>query len=747
MVRITRKLPDRMTISELESQRAGAISPQEAARAAAAPYAALSDMADSAGRAVSIVREHEKRLEEKENRRKTQLAEMKLKLAWTEHKNDPDWQEQTIEEGIPTQQTMRERWTERKESAQAIVETITDEEERAKFQEIFDVAIAGANLDAASLELQRREQTDSEITWDMTRIAANNQDWPMVDELLSEMLDSNYITQPQFDSETRRYDAERTTAEASAVLDGYRDAQMLGEDEATAAYELLVKNPHPDEDTQAKIIAGASQLNAQFARTRSAEKDRVIGDEIFGEQEWVEVLRAGEDVDLKALRHAGLFSDDPVRNNQTYNRLRDEQLRIQDSVSTGIDARAMWDAGEPFPNTKPYMEAVEGLVNNLLIEEGVPPEIYDEAKAQIYFGTRLIGQRDSEYFEIALKDPDTMVRMAPLFAKLTSDPSRGIPEMGISDKAYLSNIMFRDRNFSGANARETAEEVMELTLVDDEKRRILEKAWVEEDFEIEGFELTSDSGREQSREMFDRIIDKNYSVGIEDDEGEVALPLDAQHYIDFSSYMRDGFLLSNGDANAAAKFARDKFLKSHPETNINGFPQIQKNGIGGDSSPLRSMYLNEIGGVTFQIKGADGKWGAGRVDPDGITLENPFRDERGVTYKVFYNGQPLPEEVVIDSAGNETVIGEQVTFDADDLRRVDAYTTKESVQAGLDRQLEENREAQEKYARTEAVATGPNPRLAGAQPIGELEFEGERTLLKAEKAESERKYLEQFPDL
>jgi hypothetical protein len=158
------------------------------------------------------------------------------------------------------------------------------------------------------------------------------------------------------------------------------------------------------------------------------------------------------------------------------------------------------------------------------------------------------------------------------------------------------------------------------------------------------------------------------------------------------------------------------------------------------------MYLKNIAGETFLTKGVNG-YAPESIDPERVTFEQPIRDERGITFKVFYDGKPLPATVVKDALGNETAIGESVTFDSDDLTRVNAFTAKEQYKKGLDEKIEENKKAQEKYTRTQKIAEGPNPVLStGGMPSGEQDFAGEIDLLKAEKAKADAEFEARFSE-
>ena len=681
---------------ELQSVRAGAITPAERARETTAKYGAIAAGAEAVGDVATNMAETQMEMDRASDKLDTAINDAYMEQALGEAKReaeersltDPEWTRDNYEKNIDAILRARED----------AIEGLRDPENKLnaiKLHKVNSQLMANdARYDALDIEA-KKIGTNWSNEYNAAVADERYSDAYRLLDIGTDITSGTPIVAPDKGPELRQeLDTLVEKKEISDIVDDTSRVYLNDQEKGDELYREI-QETEKDPAKRKAILDGLDAAFANVNRALKREKEQDEAGYIFYEQELDERITAGLAVDLMSEYEEGNIGEVGSKSAANrYARLRDKQVVGVKVNQTAIDFSEKLLNGDPIPATDAFRKHTDKFTATMPIPEDSDAET---ERAKFYKGISLVGKEDSDNLKGSIHTIAGLVKTAGLFAKLTDDPLNE-PNMGMNEKQRAVHELNKKLLSYGIPPDQAAEDTLKRVRIDENTRNERADKW--RDGELVAFTGdTSESGEQRAAESYAEVVDSDYydMPGLWNVESP-----GYEAYLDYQGMYRNAFM-QTGDWDVAMATANRQFKETYNANNLNSADgddyQIMQGPIKGDATNIKKKMLSmlELDTQKYLVRADNGvQFYPSKVSPEDITFENPRKDGDEWVYTVMNKGVAIPR------TANTSV---DIRLDADDLSAVKAFTEKEDKVARLNTSIKKNEEQIEAVAR---YPTGPD---------------------------------------
>ena len=624
-MRLPRRPIGRSVVSELQSQRAAAISPGEAAQAELAKFGAIAGVAGAVGGVLETVSDVRREAQAAKDEITYQTGESNLKTAFKSLDNDPNLRKPVQDDGTPTADYYQRE-------SEAILKTYREH--------LDNIVEPKAKLRAESLAGMRvtefRADAEGQIGVIETRIAGDELYTGFTTALRSGDMEGaraliqigkeRLLLDPEAAEKwTIAVEKEEIKTEAATHVDHINEGFAISDEEGKARLSALIKDTSIDKDVRNLAVNQGEELATEWGKARAKETEQAEVQAIiaFGDDK----AAASRSEKTYEQIDAGFAGDKYGDHNTVGAAQRRNQLIA--AVTAGIktkesvlDVSASIQNGQFIINDKKSRDALS--MYEAGATEGMDGQEQIQTIGDISRIAGTVSTQTSRMLNLSAVSQGVGAQVLPLYRELISE--RGLkPDMHLDPMAetFLEDAsVLVDGGMSIPEATEVAWGNRDIT----ENQRIDRSiTW-------------KDSGISAAGDGYKELIDSDMYE--EPGFGDVDDPPTLMA-VEYSAVFREVFA-QTGNPVTAKNLADRATQRNWVMTNFNSAnPKeftVQKFGIPGDSRQVRKAVIAEIEQEPF--------WKAS-MDADKVTFQtfneksDAFDIDGNQRFKVIYDGKPL----------------------------------------------------------------------------------------------------------
>ena len=724
-MKVQRYTYGRTNVDELQAQRKAALSPKEAAVAAAVPYAAVSQASEAITNLLVTEDARDKRIQAREDtvNEKLALEEFKLKIDAIE--NDPANANQLQSDGTPTASTMLEKFQQAGTEYTDALGELQNPTNRENAQKLGSLRLQSGQAAMRKHVNDKREAWNAQSEFALQEFSLEARDYNTFNSQSQQMLDDGLISPSQYQTAMNVADAQKIDDNSDLILEKFEEAYQT--DDGMAFYSQLI-NSDMDADLKKAAVKKVENQLANFEKVEKRGRSVLQAQMLSGVTDMLIAIKTNKphgsvaEFTARGMLAAG---NDPIMQKKIL--AWDKELRLAEI--SGVKSSGEFDEYSFKRMNDIYLDNTAANQKNLdrEIQDGIVDGMSEDQMKQHAIDT----QRDAgflsasyeELFSTAARNDQYLAEIAPLWGELMMNPdiTRSMDTKVEPENQTILTDTFKNIQ-SGMPALEAAQSAIKMREEWKTNKEVMAARAT--------YYSTENRGVEESNDGFDDLIDDIYdatsfitltatkggTVTFAADpfgQGEFTfegLGRDAQAR--YQQYFHNAFMQSN-NLETAKMQADLQFTTLHNLNNLNGTWTVELNGIKGNTNSLRLNFINTNKDEVVVYSGDAGLTGSTIGDLDNVKFVNPVDTPNGKKYEVWTENVPVMQDVTKTVNGRTVVTREQVyktieTAEQDSLQleRLRQNTAKEV--ARLESDYEAAIKAQESgsiYGREETADT------------------------------------------
>ena len=662
-MKVQRYTYGRTNVDELQAQRGAALTPKEAAEAAAVPYEGVAQIAGAA--ADTLVAFDEIQKQEKATRAKTAATDAQIQTSFMAN----------ALENLPVE-AEKNGWTaeQMRESGRATLKAYDDslnaidpefrDELRSAWQmnkAMYAQQIAGMTMEYEDALNRQKVGT----SWIAAVEAKDPIQMQMVKNLSIDLGYTDPAEAAKMDSQINVVNDERTV---DAIYNEWRQS-----DNPEKVHADLVNNDSIDKDIKKSAIA---QIEGQINNEASADKQRTQQAAIGFERQVTDYRMLAKQNKLSLdmiddlVKRADSFGS-PALSNKASGWRNSLYLATLEGVKTGVDntvfARQLsMGPGSVVGSEKTYKQ-LQSYAEEI-IPDGATPEERDLIENNLsrvagFPTARIHGELKAAGAGFNARP---LIRAATRILEITDgDPYTGI-DLGLTGDEMANVMRVTNAMTNGLDPTEVAEEVVANN-----------KAW--RDDKVVTSQLQKQSGGIDTEEAFDELFNNAYDEMVYGPWGQadITTPEETTARIRYNQYVEEAYIRNGGDEESAILTANMRFQQTHAMTYINGEPELQFGGIRAGSAELGDvLWESDLKGMTVIGLNDDDSYVMTIENRDDVKFRNPKIINGRQHYQVYVNDRPAFSETDVGRRSIYVVVDEdaelqvQGAADAEEIKGI-----------------------------------------------------------------------------
>ena len=627
-MQLPRHYNPRSNVSELQSVRAGAISPAEAANVQMAKYGAVAAGAKAIGDVMTSVSDVRKAAQDAKDEITWQTGQSNLKAAFTSLDNDENLKKPVQDDGTSTVDYYNRE-------ADAIIKTY-----KTHLDQITDPkAKQRAIMLARNKETEVRAEMEGKVGVLESRVAEGELFTGISDALRNGDTDgaralvatgkARLLLDPEAAEKWTVAIEKQETKDASfELIQDVNAGYAISQKEGDKRLGELVRNTDIDPQVRDMAIDGAEEKKVEWGKTRDSETkaDEVTAILAFGNDtaQATAGFMSYEQVDsaYKAKRYGDPKTVGAAnRRNQLFKSITSAVGRME----TELNIRETYENGQFMLDDTKHRDALSAYEQEMTSEMDGAERIKTIGDISRTLGT--VSTHTSNTLNLSGKSEAALTNNIDLYRELISDESV-FPNMHLTGEAAAAledTSVLMDAGVGKVEAASTAWANQHISELEKTERT---QSWV-------------NSGVKSANESYDTLLDSDYYE--EPGFGDVDDP-PAAMVIEYGAIYKSVYMQTGND-QTAQNIANRAIQKSWVMTNFNSADPdeytIEKNGMPGDTHRIRAGVIREFEDDSFKIRKPDGTYKTSKIDADNVTFEALDTEDGVRRWGVMQNGVPL----------------------------------------------------------------------------------------------------------
>ena len=610
---------------ELQSVRAGAITPAERARETTAKYGAIAAGAEAIGDVATVVGGVRQKAQQAKDEITYQSNENNFDMAYADLQNDPNVDKPVQDDGSSTADYYSSQVDEIIKQYKSGLNDIVDPEARKRAEAFVRDRETKMRISAAGdMGVIESRVAEGAFIENMNKaMDAGNMEGART--LLTTAYNNGLVDAGGREKWSDAIEKTGNQAQAQALVDEVNEAYSISEDDGNARLSELIKDTDIDQQVRDMAIDGAEEKRVEWGKAREEETKQA---------EVQSILSYGDD---KARASAGMMSYEQAdaafesgrygdgtgaasRRNQIYTAITSAMGKKE----TELDIRSTIESGRFILDNKKNRDGLSLYEQD--VTAGMDSGERITAIGDISRTAGTASTHTSNTLNLSSKAEPALAQNLKLYRELTSDKTT-MPTLHLTPEAASSLEDASTLMDSGLGAQEAANIAYANGHPDEAEKTARTETWRS---------TTVDT----ANTSFTDLVDSDFYE--EPGFGDVDEP-PVEMAVEYGTLYKAVFM-QTGNEVAAKNVADTAIKRNWVMTNFNSADSdeytIERNGLPGDVHRIRAGVIREFEDERFKTRAADGTYKSTKVDADKITFEAVETDgER--RWGVLHDGVPL----------------------------------------------------------------------------------------------------------
>jgi len=607
---------------ELQSQRAGAITPADRARETTAKYGAISDVADAVGSAFETVADVRREAQESKDEVTYQIGESNLKAARKRLENDPNLKKPVQDDGTSTADYYQQRADSILKDYRDHANNIVGEKARERAGQLIrnNEVVIRADMEGDMGVIETRIAGDELYTGFVN--ALDGDDIEGARKLIAVGAERLLLDPETAQKWTATVDKQESKTAANDLIANVDEGYSISEEEGNRRLSELIKDTSIDADVKNMAVDGSEEKKVEWSKARDTETkaEEVTSIIAFGNDK----LQAGAgymnyeqaDAAFEAGRY-GKGVGAANRRNQLFAAITSSIGKME----TELNIRETYENGQFMQDDKKHREALSGYEQEVTSEMKGEERITTIGDISRTLGT--VSSHTSDTLNLSSKSVDALGQNLKLYRELTSDESV-LPALHITGEAAAAledASLLMDAGVPAQVAAETAYKNKNISPLEKDERA----------------ETWRNTAVNTANNSYGELLDSDYYE--EPGFGDVDDPPPAMA-VEYGAIYKAVYMQTGNEQTA--KNIADRAIKSNwVMTNFNSPDPdeytIEKTGLPGDVHRIRAGIIKDIEVDKYSVQQPDGSYKTTSIDADKIAFV-PTDDGR---WGIEHGGKPL----------------------------------------------------------------------------------------------------------